>query len=100
MSIPTEPFGSTPRTQSLLNSLSLYNGTDPALDPLYEDAAWKMVARFEATGSPAIHGERNGDNSWTCSVQERSMTTRNKAFAKIRSRMQVVALASAILGAA
>jgi 5-methyltetrahydropteroyltriglutamate--homocysteine methyltransferase len=51
--------------------MSTTDGTDPALDPLYDEAIRDTVARFEATGSPVItDGEqRKYQNFWTYSVQ-------------------------------
>ena len=71
MNIPTEPIGSIPRPLWLIEAVSTGDGTDPALDPLYEEAVRDTVERFEATGSPVItDGEqRKYHNFWTYSVQ-------------------------------
>ncbi len=72
MSIPTEPIGSLPRPRALLEAIAnAGDGTDPALDPLYDAAARDTIALFEATGSPVItDGEqRKYHNFWTYSVQ-------------------------------
>jgi 5-methyltetrahydropteroyltriglutamate--homocysteine methyltransferase len=47
------------------------DGSDPALDPLYEEAIRDTIERFEATGSPVItDGEqRKYHNFWTYCVQ-------------------------------
>ena len=56
MIIPTEPIGSIPRPPALIDAVARNGGeaSDPALDPLFEDAIRDTVARFEATGSPVI----------------------------------------------
>jgi 5-methyltetrahydropteroyltriglutamate--homocysteine methyltransferase len=71
MTIPTEPIGSIPRTPELLDALSKEDGTDPRLDPLYDEAIRDTIARFEATGSPVItDGEqRKYHNFWTYCVE-------------------------------
>ncbi|MDB5311292.1 MAG: hybrid sensor histidine kinase/response regulator, partial [Gemmataceae bacterium] len=38
MTIPTEPIGSIPRPLRLIEAVAATDGTDPALDPLYEEA--------------------------------------------------------------
>jgi 5-methyltetrahydropteroyltriglutamate--homocysteine methyltransferase len=70
ISIPTEPIGSIPRPVRLLESIAAKGGSDPALDPLYEEAIEDTIRRFEATGSPVItDGEqRKYHNFWTYSV--------------------------------
>jgi 5-methyltetrahydropteroyltriglutamate--homocysteine methyltransferase len=70
MPIPTEPIGSIPRPSQLLDALAALDSTDPALDPLYEDAVRDTIVRFEATGSPVVtDGEqRKYHNFWTYSV--------------------------------
>lgn len=72
MNIPTEPIGSIPRPPDLIAAQSALNSyTDPALDPLYDDATRDTISRFEATGSPVItDGEqRKFHNFWTYSVE-------------------------------
>ena len=54
MIIPTEPIGSIPRPRSLVDAIAKTTGTDPKLDPLYEDAIRDTLKHFEATGSPVI----------------------------------------------
>ena len=68
--IPTEPIGSIPRPLRLLEAIAVTGGSDPALDPLYEEAIEDTIRRFEATGSPVItDGEqRKYHNFWTYSV--------------------------------
>jgi 5-methyltetrahydropteroyltriglutamate--homocysteine methyltransferase len=71
MTIPTEPIGSIPRPPRLIEAIAAAgNHTDPALDPLYEDAIRDTIARFEATGSRVItDGEqRKYHNFWTYCV--------------------------------
>jgi 5-methyltetrahydropteroyltriglutamate--homocysteine methyltransferase len=71
MPIPTEPIGSIPRPPALIQALATRAGTDPALDPLYDDAVRDTVERFEATGSPVItDGEQHKyHNFWTYCVE-------------------------------
>jgi methionine synthase II (cobalamin-independent) len=70
MNIPTEPIGSIPRPLPLLDAIATRDGTDPALEPMYEEAIRDTIERFEATGSPVItDGEqRKYHNFWTYSV--------------------------------
>jgi 5-methyltetrahydropteroyltriglutamate--homocysteine methyltransferase len=70
MNIPTEPIGSIPRPLSLIEAIGDRDGTDPELDPLYDDATRDTIERFEATGSPVItDGEqRKYHNFWTYCV--------------------------------
>ena len=69
--IPTEPIGSIPRPLRLIEAIAAKGGTDPSLDPLYEQAIQDTIERFEATGSPVItDGEQRKYHSfWTYSVQ-------------------------------
>src|SRR5580765_7937226 len=71
MAIPTEPIGSIPRPLRLIEAVAARDGTDPSLDPLYDEAIRDTIARFEATGSPVItDGEqRKYHNFWTYCVQ-------------------------------
>ena len=71
MQIPTEPIGSIPRPLWLIEAIAATDGTDPALDPLYDEATRDTIERFEATGSPVItDGEqRKYHNFWTYSVE-------------------------------
>lgn len=71
MTIPTEPIGSIPRPAALVEALAARDGSDPALEPLYDAAVRDTIERFEATGSPVItDGEqRKYHNFWTYSVQ-------------------------------
>lgn len=57
MSIPTEPIGSIPRPQSLMNGVAAFAAgeiTQDELDALYNDALRDTLRSFEATGSPVI----------------------------------------------
>lgn len=77
MTIPTEPIGSIPRPLELLDAIAASGeATDPALDPLYDEAIKDTIARFEATGSPVItDGEqRKYQNFWTYCVHGLSNT--------------------------
>lgn len=71
MTIPTEPIGSIPRPPWLLEAMITRDGTDPALEPFYEEAIRDTIERFEGTGSPVItDGEqRKYHNFWTYSVE-------------------------------
>jgi 5-methyltetrahydropteroyltriglutamate--homocysteine methyltransferase len=69
--IPTEPIGSIPRPAKLMAAVNaLGDGTDPRLDPLYDEAVRETIQQLEATGSPVItDGEqRKYHNFWTYSV--------------------------------
>jgi 5-methyltetrahydropteroyltriglutamate--homocysteine methyltransferase len=69
--IPTEPIGSIPRPPKLIEAvLALGDGTDPRLDPLYDEAIRETIEQFEATGSPLISDgeQRKYHNFWTYSV--------------------------------
>jgi 5-methyltetrahydropteroyltriglutamate--homocysteine methyltransferase len=70
MGIPTEPIGSIPRPPWLIEAIAKGGGTDPSLDPLYEEAVRDTIEKFEATGSPVItDGEqRKYHNFWTYGV--------------------------------
>jgi 5-methyltetrahydropteroyltriglutamate--homocysteine methyltransferase len=72
MRIPTEPIGSIPRPQSLLDAIAAAgDGTCEALAPHYDEAIRDTIRMFEATGSPVItDGEqRKYHNFWTYSVE-------------------------------
>ena len=70
ITIPTEPIGSIPRPPKLIAAVADRDGSDPALDTLYDDAVRDTIREFEATGSPVItDGEqRKYHNFWTYSV--------------------------------
>jgi 5-methyltetrahydropteroyltriglutamate--homocysteine methyltransferase len=72
MVIPTEPIGSIPRPQRLIEAIvAAGTGMDPSLEPLYADAIRDTTAQFAATGSPVItDGEqRKYHNFWTYCVE-------------------------------
>jgi 5-methyltetrahydropteroyltriglutamate--homocysteine methyltransferase len=71
MLIPTEPIGSIPRPLALIQAMSASDGTDAALESLYDEAIRDTIARFEDTGSPVItDGEQKKyHNFWTYSVE-------------------------------
>jgi 5-methyltetrahydropteroyltriglutamate--homocysteine methyltransferase len=54
LTVPTEPIGSIPRPLALIEAIAALDGTDPALEPLYDEATRDTIYRFEATGSPVI----------------------------------------------
>jgi 5-methyltetrahydropteroyltriglutamate--homocysteine methyltransferase len=96
--IPTEPIGSIPRPLRLIEAIATTDGTDPALDPIYDEAIRDTIARFEATGSPVISDgeQRKYHNFWT--FCDDTTTSRDTAFAKIRARVLGTELASEIVG--
>ena len=98
LNIPTEPIGSIPRPAELLRAIAETDGTDPALDPLYEHAIRDTIEQFEATGSPVISdGEQRKCTCADCGFSpfcDDTTTTRRTAFAKIRARVSGTALAS------
>jgi 5-methyltetrahydropteroyltriglutamate--homocysteine methyltransferase len=69
--LPTEPIGSIPRPLALQQAIGPNgDGTDPALEPLYEAAIRDTIECFEATGSPVVSDgeQRKFQNFWTYSV--------------------------------
>ena len=57
MTIPTEPIGSIPRPQALIDgtqAAAVGTMTPEALDALFDDAVRDTLERFEATGSPVV----------------------------------------------
>src|ERR1700752_5336949 len=57
MSIPTEPIGSIPRPQALIEGIRAFNAgriSQQDLDALYDSAIRDTIQLFEATGSPVI----------------------------------------------
>lgn len=71
MTIPTEPIGSIPRPNALLEAIeTASDDAAPELDPLYEEAIRDTIRQFEETGSPVItDGEqRKYHNFWTYCV--------------------------------
>ena len=71
MIIPTEPIGSIPRPLPIIEATArLGDSGHPDLMPLYEEAIWDTIARFEATGSPVITdgGQQKYHNFWTYCV--------------------------------
>jgi 5-methyltetrahydropteroyltriglutamate--homocysteine methyltransferase len=76
MTIPTEPIGSIPRPQALIDAIARKGSEDPGLEPLYQAAVRDTIVRFEATGSPVVtDGEqRKYHNFWTYPVEGLSNT--------------------------
>ena len=70
MPIQTEPIGSIPRPQWLIDELTRVDGTHPSLDEWYCKATEETINEFEATGSPIISDgeQRKFHNFWTYSV--------------------------------
>ena len=58
MTIPTEPIGSIPRPLKLIDAIGRHGGSDPSLEPFYEEAVRETIELFEATGSPVITEDR------------------------------------------
>jgi len=56
VSVPTEPIGSIPRPASLIDATDRHGSEAASLDLFYEEAIRDTLARFDATGSPAITG--------------------------------------------
>jgi 5-methyltetrahydropteroyltriglutamate--homocysteine methyltransferase len=57
MPIPTEPIGSIPRPQALVDAMQAFDAGSLAREPfdtIRRDALRDTIARFEATGSPVI----------------------------------------------
>lgn len=57
MSIPTEPIGSIPRTQAVIEGVRSFNAhliSQEELDAIIDTAIRDTIKRFEATGSPVI----------------------------------------------
>ena len=57
MTIPTEPIGSIPRPQQLIDGMQAAAAgaiTADQLDTLFDDAVRDTIRRFEATGSPVV----------------------------------------------
>ena len=69
--IPTEPIGSIPRPQQLMEAIAACGDyEDPRLEKAFTEAIRDTLERFEATGSPVItDGEqRKYQNFWTYPV--------------------------------
>ena len=57
MTLPTEPIGSIPRPQALIDGMQAAAAgrvSPEQLDALYDDAVADTLRRFEATGSPVV----------------------------------------------
>lgn len=57
MTLPTEPIGSLPRPQALIDGMQAAAAgrlSPEALDALYDDAVRDTLERFDATGSPVV----------------------------------------------
>jgi 5-methyltetrahydropteroyltriglutamate--homocysteine methyltransferase len=54
MTIPTEPIGSIPRPLELLDAISKYGSSHPAMEPLYDEGVRDTIEQFEAAGSPVV----------------------------------------------
>jgi len=71
LNLPTEPIGSIPRPDALIEAVSKHGPDNPRVAPLYQEAVRDTVRAFEATGSPVIaDGEqRKYHNFWDYPVQ-------------------------------
>ncbi|NIR50956.1 cobalamin-independent methionine synthase II family protein [candidate division KSB1 bacterium] len=73
MPIPTEPIGSIPRPQELIEGVNAFaNGhiSQSELDDLYEHAVRDTIQKFEETGSPVItDGEQSKPSFATYPIQ-------------------------------
>ena len=73
MPIPTEPIGSIPRPQKLLEAVQAFNTghiTQKEVNSLYNDAVRDTIGLFEATGSPVItDGEQTKPSFATYPIQ-------------------------------
>ncbi len=49
--IPTEPIGSLPRPQHLIDALATTDANNPVLDQLYDDAVRNSIEQLEATAA-------------------------------------------------
>ena len=52
--LESEPIGSIPRPQALIDAMTAGNTEPGLMEELYDDALRDTIARFEATGSPVI----------------------------------------------
>src|ERR1700685_1283377 len=72
MTIPTEPIGSVPRPQDLIDAISQWNRGEmaqEAVDAIAQAAISDTIRRFEASGSPVItDGEQRKPSFATYSV--------------------------------
>jgi 5-methyltetrahydropteroyltriglutamate--homocysteine methyltransferase len=90
--LPTEPVGSIPRPQELVDALSMLRRGELArsqLEAVYASAIVDTIRRFEATGSPVISdGElRKHDSFWTYGVHRLpAMRMRRSAGSRTQSR--------------
>ena len=71
MNLPTEPIGSIPRPDALIEAVASYGPDDPKVAPLYTEAVRDTVHQFQATGSPVISDgeQRKYHNFWDYPVQ-------------------------------
>ena len=72
MEIPTEPIGSIPRPQALIDGMQAFAAgsiSQEALNSLYDQAVRNTIEQFEATGSPIItDGEQTKPSFATYSI--------------------------------
>jgi 5-methyltetrahydropteroyltriglutamate--homocysteine methyltransferase len=71
LNLPTEPIGSIPRPDALIEAVASYGPDDPKVAPLYTEAVRDTVQQFQATGSPVISDgeQRKYHNFWDYPVQ-------------------------------
>jgi 5-methyltetrahydropteroyltriglutamate--homocysteine methyltransferase len=81
MTIPTEPIGSIPRPLKLLEAIRGGGGSDPSLEPFYEEAIRETIELFEATGSPVVtDGEQRKYHNFATYCVEGSPNTAPDGF--------------------
>jgi len=67
MPIPTEPIGSIPRPQALIDAMAEFingNLSQERMNALYAEALQNTIRRFEQTGSPGA--DRDGPSPVGC----------------------------------
>ncbi len=98
MPIPTEPIGSIPRPPDLVAGLQQFAAgriSSEQLARLQDAAIRHTIRRFEATESPVITDGEQAKPSFA--TYHDTSTSRDTAFAKIRSRVAGTALAARAL---
>jgi hypothetical protein len=71
MNIPTEPIGSIPRPQALIDALAKTHSEDPALDPLYNKRDSGHHQQVRGNGLTGRHGWRAAEVPQLLDVQRR-----------------------------